>query len=58
MAQQVKDLAFVTAAAWVIAVAQVQSLTQELLHAKGMSKKKKKRKKALVEAPKEVCKEV
>ena len=57
MAQQVKDLAFVTAAAWVTAAAQVQSLTQELLHAKGMSKKKKK-KKTLVEAPKEVCKEV
>ena len=34
-----------TAAAWVAAVAQVQSLALEFLHGKGVAKKKKKKKK-------------
>ena len=39
MAQQNKDLAFVTTAAWVVSVAQVQSLAQELPHALSTAKK-------------------
>lgn len=40
MAQQAKDLVFVTAAAQVVAVARVLSLAQH--HAAGMAKKKRK----------------
>ena len=42
MAQQVKDSARVTAAAWVAAVAQVQSLARKRLHVTGATKNKKK----------------
>ena len=44
MAQQVKDLAVVTAAAQVTAVAWVLSLAWELAHAMGTAKKEKKKK--------------
>ena len=48
VAQQVKDLAVVTAAAQVTAVAWVLSLAWELAHAMGTAKKEKKKKKNLV----------
>ena len=44
MVQWVKGSSVAIAAAWVTAVVQVHSLTQELLHAAGMALKKKKKK--------------
>ena len=43
MVQWVKGSSVAIAAAWVTAVVQVHSLTQELLHAAGMALKKKKK---------------
>ena len=47
MAQQVKDLVFVTAAALVTVIVRVQFLAWEHLYAMGMAKKKKKKKKKI-----------
>ena len=47
MAQQVKDLGIVTAVVQVTAVGQVRSLAQELSHAVGVAKKKKRKRKEI-----------
>ena len=48
-----KGPSIVTAAAWVTAVAQVQSMVQELLHATDTTNKKKKKKKKKKERERE-----
>ena len=47
MAQQVKDLGIVPAVVQVTAVVQVRSLAQELSHAVGVAKKKKRKRKEI-----------